>query len=75
MNNTIQYKGYVGSIEFSEEDKIKFVINKNKNKFHFEPIGRIGSPNGAFDAYVMAVNDSIDPQEAKDLKKMVLHYN
>ena len=22
MNNTIQYKGYVGSIEFSEEDKI-----------------------------------------------------
>ena len=23
MNNTIQYKGYVGSIEFSEEDKIK----------------------------------------------------
>ena len=22
MNNTIQYKDYVGSIEFSEEDKI-----------------------------------------------------
>ena len=22
MNNTIQYKGYVGSVEFSEEDKI-----------------------------------------------------
>ena len=48
-------------------------IDANKNKFHFEPIGRIGSPNGAFDAYVMAVNDSIDPQEAKDLKKMVDH--
>ena len=23
MNNTIQYKGYVGSIEFSEEDKVR----------------------------------------------------
>ena len=22
MNNTIQYKGYVGSVEFSEEDSI-----------------------------------------------------
>ena len=22
MNNTIQYKGYVGSVEFSEEDGI-----------------------------------------------------
>ena len=22
MNNTIQYKGYIGSIEFSEEDRI-----------------------------------------------------
>ena len=24
MNNTIQYKGYVGSVEFSEEDGIFF---------------------------------------------------
>lgn len=24
MNNTIQYKGYVGSIEFSEEDELFF---------------------------------------------------
>ena len=22
MNNTIQYKGYIGSVEFSEEDSI-----------------------------------------------------
>lgn len=22
MNNTIQYKGYIGSVEFSEEDRI-----------------------------------------------------
>ena len=24
MNNTIQYKGYVGSVEFSEEDNLFF---------------------------------------------------
>lgn len=48
-------------------------IDLNKNKFHFEPIGRIGSPKGGFDAYVMALNDNIDSQEAKDLKKMVDH--
>ena len=48
-------------------------IALNKNKFHFEPIGRIGSLKGAFDAYVLALNDNIDSQEAKDLKKMVDH--
>ena len=25
MNNTIQYKGYIGSIEFSEEDRLFMV--------------------------------------------------
>ena len=40
MNNTIQYKGYVGSIEFSEEDKI-FIWNYVKNPVkHRKPLSR-----------------------------------
>ena len=30
MNNTIQYKGYVGSVEFSEEDGIFYPVLRRK---------------------------------------------
>ena len=33
MNNTIQYKGYVGSVEFSEEDGIFYGKVHNRSSF------------------------------------------
>ena len=39
MNNTIQYKGYCGSVEFSEEDGIFFVPDD-----FFENEARFGNP-------------------------------
>ena len=34
MNNTIEYKGYVGSVEFSEEDDLFFVKFLGIRDFH-----------------------------------------
>ena len=69
MRNTMQYKGYVGSVEFSEEDGIFFgkvlgirslISYDGKNAQEL-----VGDFHGAVDDYIaMCVAEGITPEKA-----------
>ena len=69
MNNTIEYKGYVGSVEFSEEDGLFFgKVMGIRAMISYE--GRdakelISDFHGAVDDYlVMCSSEGIEPEKA-----------
>lgn len=69
MKNTMQYKGYIGSVEFSEEDGIFFgkvlgirslISYDGKNAQEL-----VGDFHGAVDDYIaMCVAEGITPEKA-----------
>lgn len=69
MSNTVEYKGYIGSVEFSEEDAIfcgrvigvqSLISYEGKSVDSF-----LASFHNAVDDYlVMCENDGVDPEVA-----------
>ena len=69
MSNTIEYKGYIGSIEFSEEDGLFFgKVQGIRSLISYEGTNAaelIEDFHGAVDEYLaMCQEDGIEPEKA-----------
>ena len=76
MNNTIEYKGYTGSVEFSEEDNLFFgsIIGiKSLVLYDEKDIDELTKDfQGAVDDYLSLCKEiGIEPEKANEVKMIL----